>query len=115
MGVRAAPTITIGSFSIESSSNSLRLVEQLAADQHAPDLRSSGADLVELRVAPQPSGRIVVDVAVAAKALNRVAGDAGRVLAREQDRAGGILARRLALVARLRDRVDVRARGIERR
>ena len=48
-----------------------RLVEQFAADQHAADLAGAGADLVELGVAQQAPGRIVVDVAVAAEHLDR--------------------------------------------
>ena len=50
-----------------------RLLEQLATDQHAPDFRGAGADLVELGVAQQPAGRVVVDVAVAAQRLDRLA------------------------------------------
>ena len=44
------------------------LAEQLAADQHAADFAGAGADLVELGVAQQAAGRVVVDVAVAAEA-----------------------------------------------
>ena len=40
--------------------------EQLAPDQHAPDLARAGADLIELGVAQQAPERIVVGVAVAA-------------------------------------------------
>jgi hypothetical protein len=39
------------------------------SSQHAPDLAGVGADLVELGVAQQAAGRIVVDVAVAAELL----------------------------------------------
>jgi len=46
-----------------------RFVEQLPADQHAPDLAGAGADLVEFGVAQQAADRIVVDVAVAAELL----------------------------------------------
>src|SRR6185437_2406590 len=68
IGVRAAPTMTIGSLVMGPAS--LRLVEQLAADQHPPDLRRAGPDLVQLRVAPQPADREFVDVAVAAETLD---------------------------------------------
>src|ERR1700680_1740223 len=44
-----------------------RLLEDLAADQYAADLRGAGADLVELCIAQQPAGRELVDVAVAAQ------------------------------------------------
>src|SRR5512147_3106603 len=50
---------------------SRRLVEDFAADQHAPDLAGAGADLIELGIAQQPPGRVVVDIAVAAQALDR--------------------------------------------
>src|SRR5262245_16969680 len=49
-----------------------RLVEQLAADQHAADFAGAGADLVELCVAQEAAGRIFVDVAVAAEQLDRI-------------------------------------------
>src|SRR6185437_4583416 len=68
IGVRAAPAMTIGSLVMGPAS--LRLVEQLAADQHPPDLRRAGPDLVQLRVAPQPADREFVDVAVAAETLD---------------------------------------------
>src|SRR5208282_3946481 len=45
-------------------------LEDLAADQHAADLAGAGADFVELGVAQQPPGRVIVDVAVAAEALD---------------------------------------------
>src|SRR5215471_1160366 len=124
IGVRAAPTMTIGSLSMEISGMfaraarsrpSLGLVEKLAADQHAANLGRSRADLVELRVAPQPPGRVVVDVAVAAEALDRLPCHPSRALAREEDRAGRVLARRLAAVAGPRDRVHVGASRVERR
>src|SRR6266852_4831978 len=62
--------------------SSRRLGKQLAADQPAADLGSSRADLVELRVAPQAPGRVIVDVAVAAQALDRLARHPGRFLRR---------------------------------
>src|SRR5580704_3085355 len=74
-------------------SASRRLVEDLPPDQHAADLARAGADLVELGVAQEAPGRIVVDVAVAAEALDGVESDRGRALGGVEDRAGGVLAR----------------------
>src|SRR5689334_16782669 len=54
-----------------------RLLEDLPADQHPADLAGAGADLVELGVAQQAAGRVVVDVAVAAETLDRVERDRG--------------------------------------
>ena len=88
--------------------------EQFAPDQHAPDLAGAGADLIELGIAQQPAGRIVVGIAVAAEQLDRVERHAGRVLRRVEDRAGGILARGLAAVAGSRHRIDVGPAGIHR-
>jgi hypothetical protein len=53
------------------------LGEQLAADQHAADFAGAGADLVQLGVAPQAADRVLVDVAVAAQRLDRLAGHPG--------------------------------------
>src|SRR4051794_14761659 len=47
-------------------------VEQLPPDQHAADFAGARADFIELGVAQQPAGRIVIDVAVAAQKLNRI-------------------------------------------
>src|SRR5215471_4449046 len=92
-----------------------RLVEELAADQHAPDLGGARADLVELRVAPQPPDGKLVDVAVAAERLDRLACHPRRLLRGVQDRTRGILARRLATIAGLGHRVDIRTTGVQRR
>src|SRR5258708_16420219 len=51
---------------------SRRLLEQFTADQHAADFAGAGADLVEFGVAQQPPGRVIVDIAVAAKQLDAV-------------------------------------------
>src|SRR5215469_6595007 len=91
------------------------LVEQFATDQHAANLRSSRTDFIELGISPQTPGRIFVDIAVAAERLNGLAGHPCRPLGRIENRAGGILARRLAPVGRLGDRIHVGAAGIERR
>src|SRR3954470_5341324 len=56
-----------------SRSRSSGFPEQFAPDQPAADLGSAGADLVELRVAPQAAGRRLVDVAHAAHRLDRLA------------------------------------------
>ena len=55
----------------DARGGSARLVEQLAADQHAADFAGAGADLVQLRVAQQAAGVVIVDVAVATQRLNR--------------------------------------------
>src|SRR3546814_3719804 len=70
---------------------SLGLLKNLATDQHAPDFRRAGADLVELGVAQQAAGRIVVDITVAAENLDRVQRQLGRLLGREENGAGGVL------------------------
>src|SRR4051812_23587526 len=80
-----------------------RLLEQLAADQPAADLRGAGADLVELGVAQQAAGRVVIDVAVAAQTLDRLEGHPGRLLGGVENAAGGVLARGFAAIARLGD------------
>src|SRR5687768_13755011 len=86
---------------------SSRLREQLAADQHAADLAGAGADFVELGVAQEPAGRIVVDVAVAAQKLDGVERDQRRLLGGVEDGTGRILARDLAAVAGLGDGVHL--------
>src|SRR3546814_9750570 len=68
----------------------LRLVEQLAADQHAADLAGAGADLVELGIAQQAARRIVVDIAVAAQRLDGLQRHPGRLLGGEENRPGGV-------------------------
>src|ERR1700692_819504 len=88
------------------------LVENLPPDQHAADFAGAGADLVELGVAQQAPGRIVVDVAVAAQYLHRVERDLGGALGGVEDRAGGVLAGGLAAVAGARHGVDIGAAGI---
>src|SRR5216684_4538914 len=101
MGVLAAETITTGSFNMAVSSvfhaknrrPSRRLGKQLPSDQPAADLGSSRADLVELRIAPQASGRVIVDVAVAAEALDRLARHPGRSFGGVENGAGCVLAR----------------------
>ena len=48
------------------------------ADQHPANLRRAGADLVQFRIAPQPPGRVFVDVPVAAQELYRIQSRLGR-------------------------------------
>src|SRR5690606_19457518 len=119
LGARAVPAAGIGAAAsrlkdgcpplvqtaagFSASELSARLAEQFAADQPAADLRSAGADLVELGVAQEAAGRIVVDIAVAAEALDRFERHPGRPLGGVEDDAGGILARRVAAVARAGD------------
>src|SRR6266849_5676732 len=67
---------------------SRRLGKQLPSDQPAADLGCSRADLVELRIAPQASGRVIVDVAVAAEALDRLACHPGRSFGGVENGAG---------------------------
>src|SRR5512140_1520761 len=67
------------------------LVEDFPADQHAAEFAGAGAGVVELGVAQQAPGRIVVDVAVAAQALDGVERDRGRALRRIEDRARRVL------------------------
>src|SRR5579884_663467 len=92
-----------------------RLVEQLAADQHAADLGGAGADLVELGVAQQAAGRKFVDIAVAAEDLHGVEGSRGGFLRGIEDRAGGVLARCLAAVAGAGDSVNIGFAGVHGR
>src|ERR1043166_385865 len=82
--------------------SSFRLLENLPADQHAADFVGSGADLVEFGVAQQPPGRKLVDVAIAAQALDRLERHPSGLFGGEQDCAGGVLPRRLAAITRAR-------------
>src|SRR5207244_7925076 len=88
IGVRAAETMTMGSDCMRRPLCGFG--EQLAADEPAADFGSAGADLVELGVAPQPPGRRLVDIAHAAKRLDRFAGHPRRLLGGVQDRAGRV-------------------------
>src|SRR5258708_2868299 len=89
------------------AARSARLLEQLPADQHAPDFARARTDLVELGVAQISAGRIVVDVAIAAEELNGVERNLGGVLGSVEDGTSSILACRFATVARLGHGVDV--------
>ncbi len=91
---------------------SARLLENLAADQHAANLAGAGADFVELGIPQQSPGWVVVDVTVAPEALNGFKRHPGGALGCVENRAGGVLARGFAAIAGLRDRVDIGSRGI---
>src|SRR5580698_5986899 len=83
-----------------------RLLKNLPPDQHAADFAGAGADLVEFGVAQQaPSGKIV-DVAVAAEALDGFERHPGSALGGIEDSAGGVFARGLAAVAGARHGID---------
>src|SRR6266436_7373185 len=89
-----------------------RLLINLPPDQHAADFARSGADLIEFGVAQQPAGREIVDVAVAAEALDRLQGHPGRPLGGVEDGAGGVFAGDAAVVAGACDRVDIGLGGV---
>src|SRR5579871_5274549 len=91
----------------ENVAKSKRLLVNLPPDQHAADLARPGADLVELGVAQQPAGREIVDVAVAAEALDRLQRHPGRTLGRVEDDAGRVLAGDAAVVTGAGDRIDI--------
>src|SRR5713101_1638184 len=93
-------------------SGSFRLLEQLPPDQHAADFAGAGTDFVEFCVAQDAPGWEVVDIAVAAQALDRLERHPGRLLGREQDSPRRVLARGLAAIASARDRIDVSLRSI---
>src|SRR5437667_11909301 len=115
MGVLAAETMTMGSFNMSVSLSvsrkdrrpSGRLGKKLPSDQPAADLGRSRADLVELCVAPQAPGRVVVDVAVAAETLDRFACHPGGFFGGVENSAGRGLARGFAAVAGLADGVHL--------
>src|SRR5690606_30127377 len=83
--------------------------DQLAADQHASDFVGSGADVQQLGIAQVPLDRPVGGVARTAERLDRLACNAKRILARQKDRARGVVACRLAPVAGFRHRISISA------
>src|ERR1700722_7814880 len=91
-----------------------RLLKNLTADEHAADFAGAGADLVEFGVAQKSPGRIVVDVAVAAEALDGLERHPGSPFGRIENGAGGVFARGLAAVAGFGDGIDIGFRGIKR-
>src|SRR6476659_4680185 len=103
-----------------SGSPSHRLREQLAADQHPAHFRRPGADLVQLRIAPEAPERVLVDVAVAAEDLDALAGHPSRLLGAPEDHRGAVLPNlahvlEAELVEVLADRVAERARRLQHR
>src|SRR5688572_6149813 len=91
--VELAPAGPAPFSSVKRRRRSAGFLEELAPDQHAPDLARAGADLVELGIAQKPSGRIIIDIAVAAETLHGVEANPGRALGREEDGARRIFAR----------------------
>src|SRR5688500_17826108 len=87
--------------------------DQFAADQHAADLVGAGADVEQLGVAHVAFDRPVLGVAGAAQGLDRLERGFHRILAGEQDRAGGVEAGGPAGVAGAGDGVDVGAGRVE--
>jgi len=49
------------------SHKGLTVIEQLAANEHAPNFIGAGADVVELGVAQQASGGEFIDITIAAE------------------------------------------------
>ena len=90
-----------------------RLFEDFAPDQHAADFAGAGADLVKLRIAQKPAGRIVIDITVAAQTLDRLKRHPGGAFCGIKDGAGRVLARGLPIVASSGDRIDISLCGIE--
>src|SRR5690349_5855633 len=84
--------------------------DQLAPNQHSTDLVGARADVEQLGVAVIAFDRPILGVACAAERLHSLVGDLHRILAREQDRTGGVVASGLAFVARPGDLVHVSAR-----
>src|SRR5215470_17733855 len=89
-----------------------RLLINLPPDQHAANFARPGADLVELGVAQQPAGGEIVDVAVAAEALDCLQRHEGRPFGGVENSAGGIFAGDAAVVAGARHRVDIGLGGV---
>src|ERR1700745_2755221 len=98
----------------EPPSASPRLFENFTPDQHAADFAGASADLVKLRIAQKPPSRIIIDVTVAAQALDGFERHPGGAFRGIKDGAGGSLARGLPIVASPGDRVDVGLRSVER-
>src|SRR5512137_170709 len=90
------------------------LLEELAPDEHAPDLAGAGADLVELGVPQQAAGGVVVDVPVPAQALDGVERHVGGPLRGVEDGPGRVLARGLPGGALPGHGVDVGTAGAQR-
>ena len=68
-----------------------RLREILAANQHATNFAGARTDFIELGIAPQAAGGVLVGVADAAQGLNGFPGHPGRLFGGVEDGAGGVL------------------------
>src|SRR5882757_7366277 len=68
------------------------LRHDLAADQPTADFAGAGADLIQLGVAQQAAGRVIVDIAVAAEQLDGVKRHQRRLFGGKEHTAGGVLA-----------------------
>src|ERR1700749_2365295 len=88
-----------------------RLLEQFPADQHTANFGRAGADFIELGVAQQAAGGVIVDIAVAAEQLDRIERALCRFFGGIENGAGSVFARGLAAVAGFRHCIDVGARG----
>lgn len=90
-----------------------KLLVELSADQHSANLAGAGTDLVQLGVAENAASGEVVDVSVAAQALDGVQGNLGGALGRVQDDTGAVAVGGVASIAGTGSGVNVGARGVE--
>src|SRR3974390_1920881 len=90
------------------------LFEQLTADQPAADFARAGADFVELGIAQEAPRRIIVDVAIAAQALDRLERHPHALFGRIENGTGGIFACRLPAIAGSRHGIHVGPRRRQR-
>src|SRR4249919_798256 len=98
---------------LSRGSDSAPPVEQLASDQHAPDLVGARADRIELGIAQDAAGGEFVDVAVAAQRLDAFQSDLHRGFGGMQQAGSGIDAALVAGVVVAGDLVGERARGLQ--
>src|ERR1700736_3018020 len=89
-------------------------LEQLASNEHAADLLGAGADLVELRIAQQAAGGVVVRIPVAAQPLDRFERGSRRMPGSEENAARRIAALGRTRVTGARHGVDIRTARIQR-
>src|SRR3546814_8876495 len=95
-----------------AGSGSAVAFEQLAPEQHAPDLVGAGADGIELGVAQDASGGVFIDVAVAAQRLDALQRHLHRGLGGVQQAAGRVDARLVAGVVVAGHLIGESARGM---
>ena len=69
-----------------------RFVKQFAPDQHAADFTCARANFVQLGVAPQATGGVLVNIAIATQYLYAFAGHPGGFFGAIQNNGGAILA-----------------------